>query len=175
MSFILNTHYAIRCVVNFYNAGVVTRGRRTGSWGQCLLQWSLPVIGEYYLFLAENWCSNFKNIFFKNNHLIFLSGPAWPTQKSSAVTRSSARWVSWPRDSNPRSGGGGVSAITSERWQKLFSETVVWKENRRSGITVIMSLKKAKIVAETVVRSKSKNKFHKFPKNWKISQNLVGK
>jgi hypothetical protein len=29
--FILKTRYAISCVVNFYNAGVVTRDRRIGS------------------------------------------------------------------------------------------------------------------------------------------------
>jgi hypothetical protein len=30
--FVLKTRYAVSCVVNFYNAGVVTRGRRIGSW-----------------------------------------------------------------------------------------------------------------------------------------------
>jgi hypothetical protein len=30
--FILKTSHAIRCAVNFYNAGVVTQSRRIGSW-----------------------------------------------------------------------------------------------------------------------------------------------
>jgi hypothetical protein len=32
--FILKTRYAICCDVNFYNAGVVTRDHRIGSWKQ---------------------------------------------------------------------------------------------------------------------------------------------
>jgi hypothetical protein len=32
--FFLKTHYAIGCVVNFYNAGGVTRDRRVGSGGE---------------------------------------------------------------------------------------------------------------------------------------------
>jgi hypothetical protein len=38
--FILQTRLAFSCIVNFYNAGVVTRSRRIGSWFQEIKIWS---------------------------------------------------------------------------------------------------------------------------------------
>jgi hypothetical protein len=53
-NFILNTRYAISCVVNFYNACIVTRDQRIGPYIRLLLHLRDAVVLEERVHQARN-------------------------------------------------------------------------------------------------------------------------